>query len=62
MPDITMCNGEDPDGKVCPVRKLCYRHTATPTPDYQSYFVTIPLDDKGECRYMWRRETQRTRK
>ena len=38
MPDVSMCSG---DG--CPIREECYRHTATPTPMRQSWFVTPPL-------------------
>ena len=32
MPDITMCDNTD-----CPLRESCYRHTAKPTPIWQSY-------------------------
>ena len=32
MPDITMCLN-----KACPLRHKCYRFTAKPNADYQSY-------------------------
>jgi len=38
MPDITMC-----DGKGCVMADRCYRHTATPTPDRQSWFQNAPV-------------------
>jgi hypothetical protein len=45
MPDITMCKGND-----CPLKAECYRHVATPTPHWQSYFVIAPYDHKnGSC-------------
>jgi hypothetical protein len=48
MPDISMCQGED-----CPVKKKCYRHTATPN-QWQSYFAGAPLDPvTGSCQYFW---------
>lgn len=43
MPDISMCPG---DG--CPKKQMCYRHTAKAS-DLQSYFVTSPIKDDGEC-------------
>lgn len=44
MPDISMCKGTG-----CPVKKECYRFTAKPS-DYQSYFVTPPLEEDGTCK------------
>jgi hypothetical protein len=38
MADITMCNG-----KNCPLRKKCYRYTATPG-NPQSYFIVEPYN------------------
>ena len=49
MPDITMCSGEK-----CPMKQICYRHTAKPS-NYQSYFMKPPvLGDT--CKYFWRVE------
>jgi hypothetical protein len=45
MPDITMCPG---DG--CQKQHMCYRHTAKAS-DYQSYFMTPPMKEDGECDY-----------
>ena len=47
MADITMCNG-----KNCPLRKKCYRYTATPG-HWQSYFTETPIKN-GECEYYWK--------
>ena len=44
MPDITMCKGED-----CPVKEYCYRYTAVPTPQWQSYFVEPPFIRCDKC-------------
>ena len=45
MPDITMC-----EGKECPIKETCYRHTADPNPYRQSYFMEIPYNLKeGKC-------------
>jgi hypothetical protein len=49
MPDITMCTGEG-----CPLRKTCYRYTATPTPRRQAYFAapTVEvIDGHAHCVY-----------
>lgn len=46
MPDITMCSGEN-----CPKKNECHRYTAVPGGYMQSYFVTPPVDDEGECEY-----------
>lgn len=46
MPDITMCEGGD-----CRWRKSCYRHTATPTPQRQSYFMNPPVKSNGLCEH-----------
>lgn len=44
-----MCEG---DG--CPLKDNCYRHTATPNPYRQSYFLDSPYDSKRrECEHYW---------
>ena len=58
MPDITMCVGEAGD-VVCPRRSRCYRYTATPTKDRQSYFMGLPIarDARVEdCERFWNNE------
>lgn len=53
MPDIAMCKGVDGD-RECPIRKRCYRHTATPSEHRQSYFAGVPYDDATKnCDYHW---------
>lgn len=42
MPDITMCIN-----KECPLRMKCYRFTAVPTLDWQSYAEYKPVN--GKC-------------
>jgi hypothetical protein len=37
MPDISMCKRES-----CPIKKECYRYTAKPSPDRQSYLAWEP--------------------
>ena len=49
MADITMCSGEK-----CPLKQICYRHTAKPS-NYQSYFMKPPVLG-GTCEYFWRAE------
>ena len=49
MPDITMCTGER-----CPLKQICYRHTATPS-ERQSYFGQPPVLG-GTCEYFLRDE------
>jgi hypothetical protein len=52
MPDITMCNGEG-----CPLKKTCYRFTAKPTPEWQSWFTEIPYDHENSgCVHYWQRD------
>lgn len=46
MPDITMCSGKD-----CPKAEQCYRHTAEPSPHWQSFFMTTPIKEDGSCEY-----------
>jgi hypothetical protein len=56
MPDITMCKGEG-----CTKKEQCYRHTAKPNKQYQSYFIESPIrevkqdDDTSvlKCDYFW---------
>ena len=50
MPDITMCIGRD-----CTKKSTCYRYTATPKEQWQSYFVGIPYKGGG-CTYYWPEE------
>ena len=52
MPDITMCRGEK-----CPLKEICYRHTAKPD-RYQSYFAQSPVLG-GTCKYFWRAEPKK---
>lgn len=49
MPDITMC-----EGTSCPLRENCYRKRAVPTPNWQSYFASAPVDKEGNCTYFWK--------
>ena len=51
MPDITMCEGSE-----CPIKHLCYRHTAIPSEYRQSYFLAVPFKQTPEgvsCRHFW---------
>lgn len=50
MPDITMC-----EGKNCPTKHQCYRHTAFPNEYRQAYFVEPPYQMDG-CPYFMRME------
>jgi hypothetical protein len=47
MPDITKCPGND-----CLHKQSCYRFTAKAS-DYQSYFLTPPVDKDGKCDHYW---------
>jgi len=47
MPDISMCQNEE-----CPLKKKCYRFTATPSPLLQTYAYFKP-DEDGKCEYFW---------
>ena len=47
MADITMCSGER-----CPLKQICYRHTAKPS-EQQSYFAQAPVLG-GTCEYFLR--------
>jgi hypothetical protein len=49
MADITMCSGER-----CPLKQICYRHTAKPS-EQQSYFAQSPVLG-GTCEYFLRTE------
>jgi hypothetical protein len=51
MPDITMCTGER-----CPLKQICYRHTAKPS-ERQSYFGQPPVLG-GTCEYFLRAEVR----
>ncbi len=49
MADITMC-----EGRNCPLKEKCYRHTAIPNIYRQSYFVYMPYDESKEnCPDFW---------
>lgn len=52
MAGITKCEGTN-----CPKKEHCYRFTANDTmvgnKSYQSYFVEVPLDKKGNCNEFW---------
>jgi hypothetical protein len=48
MSDITMCSGEG-----CKKREFCWRFTAIPKKDRQSYFDPPPINSKGECDEYW---------
>ena len=53
MPDITMCTGSNKE-MICPLKDSCYRYTATPTKDRQSYFSKLPvLNRVYGCDYFW---------
>ena len=41
MPDISMCEGKD-----CPIRQHCYRHTASANKKWQSWLCDAPYDHK----------------
>ena len=47
MADICMCTGEG-----CPMKDSCWRHIA-PVDEYQSYFIEVPVDKHGKCKYYW---------
>ena len=46
MPDITMC-----EGRGCPQKDKCYRHTAEPDIVVQSYFGERVMGLDGTCEY-----------
>lgn len=52
MADITMC-----EGKGCPMKDTCYRHTAKPDKYRQSWLVKEPIKD-GECSLYWRTDAK----
>lgn len=54
MTDITMCAN-----KECPLRMLCYRFTAVPTPGWQSYAEYKPVN--GICDRFWYNKGYRSR-
>lgn len=51
MNDITKCSGLG-----CPHKESCYRFTA-PADEYQSFFVTPPIED-GKCDMYWGENAQ----
>jgi hypothetical protein len=48
MADITMCKGDD-----CPKRDNCYRFTAKESSFLQSYFISSPIEEDGNCNQYW---------
>lgn len=50
MPDISMC-----EGRGCPHKNQCYRHTAFPSEYRQAYFCDPPYKMDG-CDYFWKME------
>jgi hypothetical protein len=48
MPDISMCKGVN-----CKQASECYRHIATPNPDWQAWamFDDAARNARGECEY-----------
>ena len=46
MPDITICTNNK-----CPLRRLCYRFTAKPNKEWQSYglFEPVKMEDGNYC-------------
>lgn len=60
MPDISMCKGISSDKIECDKCSCCYRYTARPNPDRQSYFMFAPLtyhigetEMVQKCDYFW---------
>lgn len=51
MPDISMCYGVS-EKIECPVKKLCYRFTVTPSTPQQAY-IGFPMDSEGRCGQFW---------
>lgn len=45
--------------KDCPLRMKCYRFTAVPTPDWQSYAEYKPVN--GKCDSFWDNKGYRSR-
>jgi hypothetical protein len=48
MPDITMC-----EGSGCKIKEQCYRFRASPTPHRQSFFLSPPFKENGDCEHYW---------
>lgn len=44
MPDISMCPGTN-----CPLKEQCYRYTATPNEQRQSYLAQAPVKADETC-------------
>ena len=39
---------------TCPKKDTCYRYTASPNSHWQSYFMSVPYDEKNEtCEHYW---------
>lgn len=47
MAEIAMCRG---DG--CPLKDMCYRHTAEKDPYRQMYYTKTPYEN-GKCKQYW---------
>lgn len=55
MADITMCKGIG-----CPLKKKCYRYTASVNPYWQSFFNIIPYNKKDKsCDEFWDKSAMR---
>jgi len=48
MADISMCSGEH-----CPIKTKCYRFTAKPNPDWQSYTEHVYDTTNKKCEAFW---------
>lgn len=57
MSVITMCRGKElDDSRECPMRRECYRATATPRTYRQRYFAKLPVLNDGTCGDFWKLE------
>lgn len=56
MPDISMCKGTD-----CKFKEYCWRFVAPPTPNWQPYFVDVPVNGET-CEYFWPTNGNKTAK
>ena len=62
MADITMC-----PGLGCEIKQDCYRFTATPTPERQSFFCEPPYllkeeTSKFKCKYFWLKQENKPKR
>lgn len=55
MSDISKCMGTN-----CPLKKKCYRFTATPSEYLQSWFMEEPYDTETKtCDFYWETKTDK---